>query len=700
MDISKGVEISDELLDQLIIKTSTLNEEELAIYEEATKLYQPNHQTILQTATMPHTPIDPSVLAEKVKEQLEQRNVFVSTKTLPLIEEMCRIFNDNIADKVSTYTVTSYVYPAQTGIGKSTALQVYVSLLQKESSLIIVSKVEEALSCCRFINALSGDENYARCYYAITDANEKDPLRVYSYQLSNYRCIVMTHNMFRNLNQNSKKIDEFRVYNSQPRDLIVIDEKLSFYEKYELSFKQIETLMATVTHLLEVSPSAQKLTSKKKDEIKLFMRLIKWHMKHKEKTAILAISPTATIVKKKFDAIFLSHGLDFKKMIRRIKMLIKLRMVELFSELKSIGGVTNKNYESAINHNAEKIFHEIQGIYRDWFVFYKSNYEKKFFRIENIVNKLGPSIVLDATASINEFYQIANRHFGFVGYIPAEQIRKYQNMTIFKAMGYKQSRSSIYKHKDDTATNNVATMYLSYAYSVLASPLDKMLIVCHKEFRNYLQAQCTDARIVFTHWGNHVGRNDWSDCNKVMIIGWNYLNPLEHISHFYNAIGQVDEAAYFINHDVLKTFELTQLADDLVQAVMRSKARIIASEDSDCHPTEVYLFYDNKEESHRVLDIFESQFPQANIQRWTPKGVVQVSKKTALEKAADVCIHHLDTKASDHQTYLLTDVRKELGLSPAKMSLILSSTYFKEALAKKDYLIKHSNGKSKHFVLK
>ena len=686
--------------DMGIIKISSLNEEERAIFEEATKLYQPNYQTILQTANMPHTPINPSVFVEKVKEQLEQRNVFVSTKTLPLIEEMCKIFNYNIADKGGTYTVTSYAYPAQTGIGKSTALQVYVSMLQEESSLIIVSKVEEALSCCRFINTLSGNENYARCYYAITDENAKDSLRVYSYQLSNYRCIVMTHNMFRNLNQNSKKLDEFRLYNGQPRDLIVIDEKLSFYEKYEISFKQIEKLIATVTHLLQVSPSAQKLRPKKKDEIKLFMHLIKRHMQHKEKTVILAISPTVTIVKKDFDAMLLAQGLDFKKMIRRIKMLVNLRIKELFLELKNIGNISNASYESLIGSNVNKLFEEIKGLYKDWFVFYKSNYEKKFFRVENIVNKLGPSIVLDATASINEFYQIANRHFGFVGYIPAEQIRKYQNMTIFKAMSYKQSRSSIYKHKNKETTNNSAAMYLSYAYSVLTSPLDKMLIVCHKEFRNYLQAHCTDARIVFTHWGNHVGRNDWSDCNKVMIVGWNYLNPLEHISHFYNAVSRVDEAAYFINHDVLKTFELTQLADDLVQAVMRSKARIIASEDSDCHPTEVYLFYENKEESHRVLDIFESQFPQANIQRWTPKGMVQVSKKTALEKAADECIHYLSAKAIDHQTYLLTDLRKALDLSATKVSLILGSDYFKEALAEKDYMLKLSNGKSKHFVLK
>lgn len=677
-----------------------MTEEEMEIFQEEKELYQPHYQTILKTDMMPLEPIEPTLLATKVKEQLELRNVFVSSKTLPIIEEMCRLFNFNIQDKSKGYTTTAYVYPAQTGIGKSITLQVYVSMLTKESSLIVVSKVEEALNYCKFINTLSEDENYARCYYSITDKNAKDPLRVHSYQLNQYRCIVMTHNMFRNLNQNSKKLDEFKLYNAEQRDLVVIDEKLSFYEKYEISFRQIEKLIGVIENILESTALGQKLKAKKKEQIKLFIRLMKIHMKRYEKAIDLEVKPTKMIIKEDLDAMLLEHGLDFQKVIRRIAMLIRLRTKELFAELKTIGNNSNTNYEQTIANNAKRPFDEIKGMYKDWFVFYKSNYEKKFFRVENIVNQLGPSIVLDATASINEFYQIANRYWGFVGFVPAEQIRKYENMTVYKATGFNQSRSGIYKNKDENFINKTASMYLSYVHRILASSSDKLLIICHKEFKDYLQAQSSDARIVFTNWGNHVGRNDWSDCNKVMIIGWNYLNPLEHISHFCNAVGRVDEASYFINHTVLKAFEVTQLADDLVQAVMRSKARIIATEDSDCHPTEVYLFYQNNADSARVLQIFESQFPQATIVDWEPKGLPRFSRKTAIEKTADDCIHYLSSIEATHQTCLLSTLKKELGISASKTSYVLASDYFKEELDKKGYLLKHTNGKSKHFILK
>lgn len=683
-----------------VYSNSDYTPEELEAVNQQAELYQPMNQSVLPTQNMPLTPVNPTVLANKVKEQLESNHVFVSTGTLPVIEEMCKLFNHNVNDKGSSYTTTAYVYPAQTGIGKSVSLQVYVSLLEKESSLIIVSKVEEALKYCTYINKLSDDKNYARCYYSVSDKNKNSSLRVDTYHLSKYRCIVITHNMFKNLNLNSKKLDDFKLYNEKQRDLVVIDEKLSYYEKYEISFKQIAKFMNIIDNILKVSTAGEELTQKEINQLRLFMRLINNHMQRCENLVVPEISPTLTITKENFDLLLSKHGLDFMKMIGLIHRLVDSRTKELFTELKEIGNVSNRSYEQKIAENVKKTFDEIKGIYADWFVFYKSNQGNKFFRIENIANKLGPSIVLDATASINEFYKIANRMWGFFGYVPAQQIRQYKNLTIYKAAGYNQSRYNIYNGQKPDKIKETAKMYASYANGVLNHPSDKLLIICHMKFENHLKSQCDDSRIVFTHWGNHVGINDYSNCNKVMIVGWNYLDPIEQISHFYNAVGLVDEAAYFINNDVLETFEMTQLADDLVQGVMRCKARIIATEDSDCDPCEVYLFYQDNDKSKKVFEIFDSQFPQAQIHDWQPKGIAQVSKKTAIERTADDFIQHLSSKEGTHQTYLFADLKKELGTRDSKASYVLRSKYFQDELEKKGYILKPYNGKSKYFILK
>lgn len=83
------------------------------------------------------------------------------------------------------------------------------------------------------INQLSGNPDYARCYYAITDKNKDDPMRVEVLALKNYRCIVITHNMFRRID-GFDGIEHFSHYNDKLRDFVSIDEKLSFFESYKL----------------------------------------------------------------------------------------------------------------------------------------------------------------------------------------------------------------------------------------------------------------------------------------------------------------------------------------------------------------------------------------------------------------------------------------------------------------------------------
>lgn len=112
-----------------------------------------------------------------------------------------------------------------------------------------------------------------------------------------------------------------------------------------------------------------------------------------------------------------------------------------FLNLKTLASFPIKATKAATMKHGYKALWSYQRNPSRLVCFLQEQLRDKVFRIENIVNKLGPSIVLDATANINEFYKIANRYFGFVGYVPAKQIRKYENMTIFKAKGYNQSRS-------------------------------------------------------------------------------------------------------------------------------------------------------------------------------------------------------------------------------------------------------------------
>lgn len=240
-------------------------------------LYHRNNQTILDPSTMPDTPVDPKQFVSRVTEELTVHKVLISDKMPGLLECMCRLFNFSIQpNRDLPRTIKNLVFPAETGTGKSVSVQVYVSLLEKHSSVIVVSKVEEAIKYCETINKLAKDNDYARCYYSVTEKNKDDPLRVEAPKLRDYRCIVITHNMFRIVNSESLQpsqkpgnqnptepansyiqkadiVEYFGAFDKRPRDFISIDEKLSFYEQFTLDYKELDQLISNVESAVQES---------------------------------------------------------------------------------------------------------------------------------------------------------------------------------------------------------------------------------------------------------------------------------------------------------------------------------------------------------------------------------------------------------------------------------------------------------------
>jgi hypothetical protein len=783
-------------------------------------LYHPNNQTILDPAAMPDKPIDPEKFVEKVVVQLKSHSVLISKDMPELLERMCRLFNFSIhPNKELPKTVKNLVFPAQTGIGKSVSVQVYVSMLEKYSSIVVVAKVEEAIKYCNYINKLSSDENYARCYYSLTDKNKDDPMRVEAIKLKDYRCIIITHNMFQRVN-GFDDIGHFGDYKNKARDFVSIDEKLSFYEKYRLNYSQLDKLIANVEVAIKQSELLGGLASSNDvlnvlKQFKAFLlfkddkivtndksivvrgRLAKnveqqlanigedinYSMdsdtrintskleKLKNKNAVLNILRTngvATQSRKRkvtgvpfmevhkvlmglfsdIDSFYCekinpllsvcrsrdevaAQNLDdeledfenltdeeMEKLVSSVeqedkegvharglelathilKVMLGTWVGEIFNSLEALGAKKNPYYKSNTLNSINEIVDTLNYFSRNHFLIYKSNYETALIATENLTNRLGLSVVLDATAQVNEYYKLANRFLGHVGLVKAPQIRKYKNLTINKAIGFKQSRAAIYDKKTTEEVQSIAKCYASYLLNELVGD-DEVLVICHKDFVSELKKQVNDTRVEFTHWGNHVGRNDLSHCNKVILIGWPTLNPIEYISIINSSLESGLLTSRHLDDELLEKFEISQLADDIIQGLMRSQARVIATADSDCKETSFYLFYEDNGKAQKILGLVESQFPKATLVDWHPNGTPIPKKKGKRNKNAVRVIELLVEKSKDHETYLRVDVQNELSINKSTMTRIVGSDYFKNKLIENGITFNNKNAKSQQFVL-
>lgn len=780
-------------------------------------LYHPNNRTVLDPVAMPDTPVNPKLFVDKVKNELLANKAVISNDIPDLLDRMCRLFNFSIQpNKELPQSLRNLVFPAQTGIGKSVSVQVYVSMLEKYASVIVVAKVEEAINYCHYINQLSGDDEYARCYYSLTDKNKDNPMRVEAVKLREHRCIVITHNMFRRVN-GFEDIDYFGKYKDKPRDFVSIDEKLSFYDQYRLNYGQLDKLISNVEEAIEQSNELGNHTSS--DEVlevlkqfKAFLLfkddkiitndtsvVVKVSLTKKVEQELVAIGETITYSKsptvnlntsKLMDLkdknavlnILRTHGIatqsrkrkvigipfmevhkllvqvltnvdpyyleesdvllaacrsveehgedildDFDNLSEKeleqlistveqenkegvharglelathlLKVMLETRVDELLASLEALGANKNASYKNNTLKSIDELLDTLNYFSKNHFLIYKSNYETALLATENLTNKLGLSVVLDATAQVNEYYNLANRFLGHVGLVTAPQIRRYKNLTINKAIGFKQSRAAIYKQKTSEELQGIAKSYATHTLNELGDE-DKALIICHKDFTSELRKQVHDKRVEFTHWGNHVGRNDWAHCNKVFLIGWPTQNPIDYISMINSSLESVLLTSRHLDDELLEKFAVSQLADDIIQGLMRSQARVIATADSDCKETSFYLFYEDSEKARKVLDLVESQFPEATLVDWSPNGTPLPKKKGKRNINADRVIDLLIEKSKDHETYLRSAIQNDLDINKSTMTRIVGSDYFREKLAENGITFINKDRKSQQFVLR
>jgi hypothetical protein len=667
------------------------------------------------------SPVDPKAFTTKVKNYLGGKGVLVSDDLPTVLERLCLLLNYSIGNPEIGGFVGKrniLIYPAQTGVGKSVSVQHFVTMLKHESSLIVVNTVEEAMEYCRNINLIREQAGYAKFFASENKGNENQVLKEKKSELVYVQCLVITHKMFTGLQSYSKlNIDAFKQYKSaqdkdvSARDLIVIDERLSFNASNILKFDELEGVGKFLAKTLEVSPKLKgdMLLKQNCDSIRAITEMI---------TEVqLANKNTAAIISE----LSLEHKLESESLPARIDCkgiedLIVTRLDEIYEEvsllkpsktinLKEIKNRVEGTLKAFINvtlpkeEDPDTTYSGCEEIYQEFAI-----YEKNLYRSENLHNNFGTAVLLDATAQVNKFYALSSSNSNSnIDIVEAPKIRKYENLTIYKAKGTRQSANAIFKQDSNVAKENAD--WYTKAITEILNDGDKLLVISFKNFvEEHLREKFSDKdNVFFTNWGNHVGRNDWKDCNKVMLIGWFRLPHEEYVSKLFHisSLGTSDiRTMKYITPERVKDLRQSEIADDLVQGAMRCCARIIDTADSDCKEASVYLFQDDSDGSDDVINLFESEFPKANIVNWTPKVSRPRSSLSRADQKKEKVIGDLLELLNLKNTCLRRDLCEKYVIPQSTMTRWLKSGYFKDRLKELGIYLEKVDDKSEAFKFK
>jgi hypothetical protein len=669
-------------------------------------------------------PVEPKAFITKVKDYFDSKGVVVSDDLPKVLEKLCLLLNYSIGNpRIGGFLDQRniLIYPAQTGVGKSVSVQHYVTMLKHESSLIVVNTLKEAMAYCKNINSIRKQTGYANFFASENTGDHNQVLREDKSELVYIQCLVITHKMFTGLQSYSKlKIDIFKQYKSAPnkdssaRDLIVIDERLSFMTKKVFKFDLLEGIEKFLANTLENSPKFKndRLFVQYRNSIKAIVELITEKQLANENKA--AFIDRLSLVHKLADE-SLPTNIDFESILD----LIFTRLDEIDAQISllkpsKISKISNlqeikESVDSTLNAFIDIILTKEEGpgtthpgdeeIYQEFAI-----YKKDIYTVGSLYNKFGTSVVLDATAQVNDFYALTSSNSNsHIDIVEAPKIRKYENLTIYKAKGVQQSANAIFKKDSNVAKEN-ADWYAQVVSEILNDG-DKLLVISFKDFvEGYLSEKYPEKNnVVFTHWGNHVGRNEWSDCNKVILIGWLRFSEEEYISKLFNAssLGTSDiRMMKHITPDAMKSLQLSEIADNLIQGAMRCCARKIATKDSDCKEASVYLFQDNLDGSDDVINLFESEFPKANIVNWTPKTSRPKSSLPKPQQKKEIVIEYLLEILKSNSTYLRRNLCEKCEIPQSTMNNWLKSGYFKDRLEELGIYLEKVDGKSEAFKFK
>jgi hypothetical protein len=664
------------------------------------------------------TPVDPVKFTADVQAFLNKVGVIVSKDSGMVIKKLCKLLNYSVGNPRLGGILNNkniLIYPAETGIGKSVSLQHYVAMLKEESSLIVVNTIEEARSYCERINSIKVKSGYARFYAGEKTGDSNQFIFKPNNSSQSVQCLVVTNKMFKTLHTGSQHpVEEFKYYRDplnqglKARDLVVIDERLSFITKYVVKFNELKGIGDFLEKTLRNSPKFKNDKNVKKHlgSVKAILEVInEEHSTYEVKASFI----DRLSIENKLEKQSLPNRIDFEGLVKTVAIRldeidkeVSLLKPSKISNLKDIKNGVVKTINTFIEVTWLK--EDVKGVthsggkevYREFAI-----YNKDLYKVRSIFNEFGTAVVLDATAQVNSFYDLSSNSNSNLDIVEAPKIRKYENLTIYKAQGYPQSANAVFKKSPQTAKAN-ASWYAEVIEEILDDD-DKLLVISFKEFiAQYLEPHFNlDDRVVFTNWGKHAGRNAWSDCNKVIIIGWLRLPEEEAISKLFHISNLGTSDIRTIKHVTsakVKELQLSEIADDLIQGAMRCCARVIGTKDSDCKEASVYLFQDVLDGSDVVIDLFESQFPKRKIVHWDPEAKAPAGTRTKPDQKKEKAIQGLLSLSQEHDSYSRSTFCKEFNISAGTMTRWLKEGYFKKRLEEAGFHITKPDGKPERFV--
>jgi hypothetical protein len=432
------------------------------------------------------------------------------------------------------------VLSAPMGAGKSTALMHYLKSMNKYyRALVVVQLIDTANEYEVYLNDVGCVAAHSKNGKAVEDA-------------LNSRILIITHSMLLRLIKGGTSDALFDSY-----DLIVIDEQICTYEHVVFSEYDINSQVVPTLKALDLHDEFGGVFAGILNEVSLFKScgekvsvLNKCHGDKNE--SMIDWSVLASALKEK-----LRNGCSYED--------------GLYSNLKNLV----LKVSSASRQGRHKLaFLQSEGG--------RITYNIVVDYLPHMVSK----VVLDGTAHVNDVYRLLQENIGLMDVKVYPKVRIYRNALI-SACSMPTGKSALTRAsiaKPEVHSKLWLAKLVSRVRNMYKDDDDaRVLFVVHKDNEAVLK-KLLDENMAVTHWGRHIGVNDYRQFNKIVIYGLNHRPDNVYSAMYFSSLGVKENASDLSIFDM----ESSALASDVLQAINRTALRTVVH-GGDC-PKDVEVF--------------------------------------------------------------------------------------------------------------
>lgn len=610
----------------------------------------------------------------------ERLNNVVNERLQGSWRQTFKTFNRKIAEHGTDFEGDWHVLSPKTGTGKSESLKIYAAETADPYTapgiLIVVRLIQQADEFVSDINMLAGRQ-VAAARHSASDSMDLATLQYFP-------VLVITHAAFTGRPRRNRALwDQYMAHNGRRRQLVVIDEALDVLDIARVTFDDLDRLRGHIpTCARERWPEGYRAIQALGEILQKIAR--------KPNTAEARVVMNED--RRRYLELFEDgwNGLD---QIEEIRAWMKSDEHRYLLGRKRV----DNDAEQRQKRIYDKIFADLAAVYTQFIVHMKQG---KLHTL-NTARYLLPDdqqgcVVLDATADTNALYECMERDTYSVIKHPAISSRTYQNVTLKASFGHAVGRSSLVRGKvtaKSEAPKLMDALRLEHdARQDTDCPMERVLIVCHKDAEQYLAGFELPFEYHLAHYGALDGRNDFRECDSVAIFGLDYRNPADASVSFMALQGsRVQTTEWFRDpsrrsfgghSDIREALNRGWITSSLIQAVNRIRTRSVIDEHGNCPPSYVYVLLPDNSDGKAIYNTLVEQMPGMKSEKWIFEGARQ-ARRSQHEGSLRKLIEHMEPG----EQWTATDLRQHLQIPKRGWERLTQKLRGESALAQ--YMVQH-----------